>query len=340
MNEQAWPWPEPLKVLKSRSGPYLKTAEGTLGPHTLSLHCSSAPETPLEFRVFLDGHLVFEQGEATPALAWYQLCEDLGYRAEDHWDLDPALILFHQALPILAQGWEEPGLPRNDLGLPEGVVCLATVRAAWDKATQALPEDRDGDPAKDALNLVAACFKALPLRAVVFHDDPARRKDHVGTAMDAPLLGIFVQLGRGPQDRVTLAKATLNASGGQKWSPWEPGGAWRAEGREFKATQGPTEYLKAAGLQGPLPPGFPALFQEALEALAQALEPVVETYRLGYPAGIHWHRDVSARYLNQTITNVRLVGGRPVLTLEDGTEVVVDGAPKPALTQVAGAEEV
>ena len=339
MNEQVWFWPEPLKVLKSQGGPYLKTAEGTIGSHGVAVHCSSAPETPLEFRVFLDGRLIFEQGMTTPALAWYQLCQELGYHAETHWDLDPALILFHQALPVLAQGWEEPGLPYHDLGLPEGVVCLATVAAAWDKATQAMPEEPDGDPAKDASNLVAACFKALPLRAVVFQDNPARRKDLVGTAVDAPLLGIFVQLGPAPKTRVTLAKATLNASGGQKWSPWEPGGTWREEGREFTPTQGPAEFLKAAGRHEPVPPGCPALFQAALESLAAVLEPVVETYRLGYPAGIRWHRDARTRYLDHRIANVRLQGGRSVLMLEDGTEVVVVATTKPALTLVAGEED-
>jgi hypothetical protein len=339
MNEEAWFWPAPLKVLKSQGGPYLKTAEGTIGAHSVAVHCSSAAETPMEFRVFLDGQLIFEQGQTTPGLAWYHLCKELGYHAEDHWDLDPALILFHQALPLLARGWEEPGLPFNDLGLPEGVVCLAQVRAAWDGATQALQQDPDGDPDHDAANLVAACFKALPLRAVVFHDDPARRKDYVGTAVDAPLLGIFVHFGQTHPNQVTVAKATLNASGGQQWSSWEPGGTWREEGREFAATQGPAEFLKAAGLQTPVPLGFPARFQAVLEGLAGVLDPVVEAYRLDFPAGIRWHRDARTRYLDHSIANVRRDGGRYVLILEDGTEVVVAGTPKPALTRVAGEED-
>jgi hypothetical protein len=329
----------PLEVLESRSGPYLKTAEGTIGAHRVSVHCSSAAEASLEFRVFLDGQSIFELGLPTPGLAWYQLCKELGYQAEQHWDLDPALILFHQALPILAQGWDEPGLPFTDLGLPEGVVCLATVRSAWNEATQALPVALDGDPDHEASNLVAACFKALPLRAVVFHDDPARRKDYVGTAVDAPLLGIFVHFGHAPQSRVTLAKATLNASGGQRWSPWQPGGAWREEGRDFAATQGPPEFLKAAGLQGHVPSTFPELFQAALEGLASVLDPVVETYRLAYPAGIRWHRDPRTRYLDHTITHVRMEDGGAVLVLEDGTEVAVAGIPRAALTLVAGEED-
>ena len=339
MNEQAWFWPQPLKLLKSQGGPYLKTAEGTIGDHAVTVHCSSAEETPMEFRVFLDGRMVFEQGQSTPALAWYQLCQELGYQAEDHWDLDPALILFHQVLPVLAQGWGTPGLPFNDLGLPEGVCCLATVRSAWDRATQALTQDPDGDPDQDAANLVVRCFKALPLRAVVFQDDPARRRDPVGTTVDAPLLGIFVQLGQVPENRVTLAKATLNASGGQTWSRWAPGGTWSEEGRDFKATQGPAEFLNAAGLQGPVPPGFPGLFQAGLEGLARALEPAVEAYRLGYPAGIHWHRDARARYLDRSIANVRMEAGRPVLILDDGTEVAVARPPRSSITQVAGEED-
>jgi len=339
MIKQEWFWPEPLKLLKSQGGPYLKTAEGAIGSHAVTAHCSSAAETPLEFRVFLDGQRVFDLGQATPDLAWYELCRELGYRAEEHWDLDPALILFHQALPLLAQGWEAPGLPYNDLGVPEGVVCLANVRSAWAQATQALTETPGGDPAEDGANLVAACFKALPLRAVVFQDDQARRKDYVGTAVDAPLLGVFAHFGPAPHRGVTLAKATVNAAGGQKWSPWQPGGAWREEGREFAATQGPAEFLRAAGLDVPVPPGFAEQFQTVLEGLAGVLEPEVEAYRLGYPAGIRWHRDPRTRYLDQSITNVRMEGGRPVLSLQDGTEVALAGTPKPGLTRVAGQED-
>jgi hypothetical protein len=337
MNEQAWFWPEALNVLKAQDGPYLKTASGTIGAHGLTVHRSTAPETPEEFRVFLDGQMVFELGQTTPALPWYHLCQELGYHAEEHWDLDPALILFHQALPVLTRDWQEPGLPYNDLGVPEGVVCLATVRSAWANATRALKENPDGDPGQAGANQVAACFKALPLRAVVFHDDPARRKDHVGTLVDAPLLGIFLQFGNTRPNRVTLAKATLNASGGQKWSPWEPGGAWREEGRDFVATQGPAAFLKAAELQGPVPPE--EVFQAVLEGLAEVLDPLVEAYRLSYPAGIRWHREARSRFLNQRITEVRMAGDRPVLILEDGTEVVVAETRNAGLIQVAGEED-
>jgi len=81
MNEQAWFWPIPLKVLESQGGPYLRTAEGTIGGHRVSVHCSSAADAAVEFRVFLDGQGIFEQGQTTPALAWYQLCDELGYQA-------------------------------------------------------------------------------------------------------------------------------------------------------------------------------------------------------------------------------------------------------------------
>ena len=114
-----------MRVQSSKDDPYLKTATGTLGAHSLEAHCSTAPEAPLDFRVFLDGMLVFEPGMATPDVLWYRCAQELGYHAEDHWDLDPALILFHQALPLLAQGWGEGSLPFNELGVPDGVVCLA-----------------------------------------------------------------------------------------------------------------------------------------------------------------------------------------------------------------------
>ena len=196
MTRIPWNWKEPLKVLSSKDDPYLKTATGTLGSHALEVHCSTAPEAPLEFRVFLDGTLVFEPGMVTPAVGWYRLAQELGYHAEDHFDLDPALILFHQVLPVLARGWGEGGLPFNELGIPDGVVCLATVREAWNAAVAALKKELDADPKAQAAILLGACMAALPLRAVVFQDDPGRREDHVGTPVDDPLLGIFLHLGR------------------------------------------------------------------------------------------------------------------------------------------------
>jgi len=169
----------------------------------------------------------------TPDTSWYRFCQELGYHAEDHWDLDPALILFHQVLPALARGWREGGLPCNGLGIPDGVICLATAREAWTAAVATLQRDSGADPDDRAGNLLGACFSALPLRAVVFQDDPGRREDHVGTTVDDPLLGIFLHLGRSRKRMATLAKAAINATGGLRWSPWEPGGTWEAEGREF-----------------------------------------------------------------------------------------------------------
>ena len=336
MSEKTWSWDEPLTVLESVDGPYLKTASGTIGVHPVAVHCSSAPETPFEFRVFLDGKLVFEQGMTTPEAGWYQLCQDLGYRAGEHWDLDPALILFHQALPVLTRGWKEPALPLDDLGLPEGVVCLATVQAAWSKAVAGGREDPDGDPDRAAADLVAACFKALPLRAVVFHDDPGQREDHVGTALDDPLLGVFLHLGRSRRRRVTLAKATQNATGGLKWSAWEPGGDWTAEGREFTATQGPAEFLRAGNLGDAVPSGFGELFRAQVDALGRLMDPVLEAYRHAYPAGIVWHRDAGAGFLNRMVVEVRTEAGRPVPVLDDGSEVVVAETRRAHLTRVTG----
>jgi hypothetical protein len=276
----------------------------------------------------------------TPDVAWYRCAQELGYHAEDHWDLDPALILFHQVLPVLAQGWSEGGLPFNELGLPDGVVCLATVREAWKAAVAALKREPDEGPEAQPAILLGACFGALPLRAVVFQDDPGRRKDYLGTAVDDPLLGIFLHLGRSRKHRVTLAKAAINATGGLRWSPWEPGGAWEAEGREFKATQGPADFLEAASLGGAATPAFTERFRAGIEGLARAMDPVVEAYRLAYPAGIPWHRDPGGRFLERTIVETRTEAGRQVLVLDDGTEVVVAETRKAGSTRVVGQEDV
>jgi hypothetical protein len=335
MNKKSWVLNEPLKIVKSVDEPYLQNASGTLGAHQLEVHHAPGPETPAEFRVFLDGKLIFELGMTTPELAWYQVCQELGYRAEEHWDLDPALILFQQALPALARGWREHGLPFNDLGIPDGVICLANVRAAWEKETKA-PTPTPDDEVE---TLVAACFAALPLRAVVFHDDPRRRKDFLGTALDDPLLGVFLQFGRSRANRATLAKGTINATGGLGWSPWELGGAWHEGGREFGATQGPADFLKAAGLEDSVLPGWPEAFRKRLDSLVKFMDPVVEEYRVGYPAGIPWHREERTRFLDHMIVAVRTTGGRHILTLDDGSELVVVEAEHAALTQVAGQED-
>ena len=336
MDENAWSLNEPLQLLASMDNPYLKTAKGSLGAHELEVHCATAPDTLLSFRVFLDGGLVFEQGAAMPERAWYHLCQELGYQAESHWDLDPALILFHQVLPSLARDWGEAVLPFNDLGIPEGVVCLATVRAAWAKAVEGLKKGLREDSNQQAANHVAACFDGLTLRAIVFHDDPGHREDLVGTEVDDPLLGVFLHFGQAREKRVTLAKGTLNATGGLRWSPWEPGGVWVLEGREFAATEGPADFLRAAGLEGPVPPGFGDLFQAQLQGLIKVLDPVVEAYRHAYPARIPWHRDARTRFLNHTIVDVHAKGGRLVLVLDDGSEVVVAEPVRPGVMQVVG----
>ena len=336
MNENRWSLNEPLQLLASVDNPYLKSARGRLGAHELEAHAATAPDTPLAFRVFLDGKPVFEQGLATPEGAWYHLCQELGYQADTHWDLDPALILFHQVLPALAREWGEDALPFNELGIPDGVTCLATVGAAWGKAVAAANRGLKEDPHGQAAHQVAACFEALALRAIVFHDDPGHREDLVGTEVDDPLLGIFLHFGQAPETRVTLAKGTLNATGGLKWSSWEPGGVWVLEGREFAATQGPADFLRAAGMAGTVAPGFGDLFQAQLNELSRVMDPVVEGYRHVYPGRIPWHRDARTRFLNHTIVAVRTKGDRQVLVLDDGSEVVVAEPVRAGLMQVVG----
>lgn len=330
MDRGTWILREPLTVLTSVDDPYLMTASGTLGGHDLAIHLAPDAGQGEDFKVFLDGGTVFELGLVTPAEPWFRLCRELGYEADAHWDLDPAWILFQQVVPALARDWREHPLPYLELGLPEGVLGLATVQTAWEAAVSALGER---DPAEAQ---VAACLRALPLRAVVFQDDPSHREDFVGTGVDDPLLGVFVHLGRSRRHRVTLAKATLNGTGGLRWSPWEPGGEWREEGREWMGTQGPEVFLEAAGLAGAMVAGFKEAFALALAGLIRVLDPAVEAYRHAYPAAIRWHRDPFTRYLNHMIVAVRMVEGRPHLVLDDGSEVAVAEPAGPSLLSVRG----
>jgi hypothetical protein len=316
-----WILNQPLNVLASEDHPYLETALGTLGGHEVAVHLAPGdPDQNVqgEFRIFLDGVEVFEMGDATPGRPWFQLCQELGFEAEAHWDWDPALILFQQVIPALAQDWHEVELPYTDAGVPEGVLCLGTLRRTWNERVRLLHTH----PVVGADRLVADLFHRLPLRAVVLHDDPERRVDFVGNPMDTPYLGEFLHLGVDRARSVVVSRVTLQGTGGMRWSPWLPGGAWRGEGREFVGSQGPQQFLEAAGLGAAAPEGFKGLFKSTLERLCAHLEPFVEAYRESYPAGVAWHRDPKDRYLERTIVDVRM-GAETVLILDDGSEVVV-----------------
>jgi hypothetical protein len=169
---------------------------------------------------------------------------------------------------------------------------------------------------------VVELFEWLPLRSVVFHDDPRRRVDYVGNTLDEPYLGIFLHLGTHRDHSVYVSRATLQGTGGSKWSPWLPGGDWGEGGRAWVMTQGPMDFLKASGLPAGTPSGFEETFHRTLRQLLEAMDPLLEAYRQTYPAGIPWHRDPKTRYLNHMIVGVRFER-HPILLLDDGSEVMV-----------------
>ncbi|HJW09454.1 MAG TPA: hypothetical protein VJ483_07435, partial [Holophagaceae bacterium] len=113
MTISSWILSDPLRVLDSEDHPYLETALATLGSHELALSYSKAREAKEgrpEFKVFLDGELIYEMGDASPARAWFLLCRELGFDPARHWDWDPALILFQQVIPAMTQEWHEHDL--------------------------------------------------------------------------------------------------------------------------------------------------------------------------------------------------------------------------------------
>lgn len=321
MTTDGWVLREPLKLLDSEDHPYLETALATLGRHELALTFSAAREQDPELKLFLDGRLIFEIGMSSPDRPWFELCRELGYDPHLHWDWDPALILFRQVMPAMARDWHEHALPYNQLGIPDGVICLATLQEAFEARVQLLRRRVEQHP-EAAHQTVADCFTRLPLRAVIFHDDPQRRVDFVGNTVDEPYMGVFLYLGERRETAALISRATLHATGGMKWSPWLPGGDWVNGGREFVMTQGPASFLRAADLPDHRPEGFFEAFRKDLAFLCQGLEPLVEAYREAYPAGIPWHRDPRTRYLNRMIVDVRM-GEHPVLILDDGSEVTV-----------------
>ena len=325
MTISSWILNESLRVLDSKDHPYLETALATLGAHELALSYSKAREAKEghpEFKVFLDGEQIFEMGDASPTKAWFTLCRALGYSPEANWDWDPALILFQQVIPAMTGDWHEHELPYTGLGVPEGVICLANLRHALAERVATFRHrvgDGHGDP---ALTKVVELFEWLPLRSVIFHDDPRRRVDFVGNDLDSPFLGIFLHLGLQRETAVFVSRATLHSTGGLKWSPWLPGGDWGHDGRQWVMTQGPEDFIRASGLPPSTPQGFEEAFQRTLRQLFESLEPLVEAYRETHPESIPWHRDPKTRYLNRMIVAVRFEG-RPILTLDDGSEITV-----------------
>jgi len=325
MADRAWILRSPLKVLDCEDHPYLESARATLGGRELQLSYSRAMEdaggTP-EFKFFLDGELAYELGDASPSAAWFKLCRDQGYDPAAHWDWDPALILFQQVIPAMTEEWHEHELPYTGLGVPLGVVCLANLRHAMAERIAGWRHrvgDGHGDP---PMTKAVELFEWLPLRSVVFHDNPQRRVDYVGNSLDTPFVGVYLNLGLSRERVVSLSKVTLSSTGGLRWSPWLPGGDWARDGRTFLSTQGSHDFLRAASLEGGTPVGFEAAFRRVAEDLAESLDPLVEAYRLTYPAGIPWHRDPATRYMNHMIVGVRFES-HPILTLDDGSEITV-----------------
>jgi len=315
-----WILREPLVLLESEDHPYLESARGRIGAHEVAVHLAGdwhRKEHYPEFRVFLDGAEIFEWGDPAPAKEWFTLCHQLGYTPQQHWDWDPALILFQQVLPALAVQWRHVPLPYGPAGVPAGVTSLATLRmnlADWASRLQ--------HPHPNPLDeLMAMLFGRLPLRAVILHDDPESRLDFVGNPLDAAYLGEFLYLGEDRATAAVLSRMTFSGTGGMRWSPWLPGGGWSEQGREFAATQGAGHFLRAAGLPEVAPKGFEPAFNRTLESLGTFLEPLVEAYLETCPTGIPWHRDPKNRYVNHMVVEARMEHGRTILVLDDGSEL-------------------
>ena len=307
----AWILGAPLKVMRREDHPYQETDLATLGRHEVVLTRLQPPGPNPGCRIFLDGHAIYAPGDAAPGASWFDLCRELGYEPRRHWDWDPALILFQQVVPALAAGWHEPPLALDALGVPEGVICLATLRQAFANAVAELRRNSPG-PVADK---VVETFEWLPLRAVVFHDDGQQPLDFDGQGTACGRVSLWLGIHR---DRaVVLESETLDNH--RHWQPETP------------ATQrpvGPEAFLVAAGLD-PIPPkGFRAAFHQALDQLCTSLEPLVEAYRRTYPVGIPWQRDTGDRLRGRTIMEIR-PGPPTVLVLDDGTELTLETAPVP-----------
>jgi len=308
MAMDAWILSAPLKVLRQEDHPYQEATLATLGRHELGLCRRKTPDGP-GCELFLDGHSIYLAGSPAPARAWFELCRELGYEPARHWDWDPTLILFHQVIPALAADWHEPPLPMGDQGLPPGVLSLATLRQAFAEAVAGLRRTHAGPVAAK----VAETFEWLPLRAVVFHDDAQLPLDFDGTGPSGRVslwLGIH-------RDRPVVIEGI---------SPAPPSHRWLAEAPRNQPDA--VSYLAAAGLEPEPPKGFESALQAALDQLCLWLEEPLDAYRRTYPVGISWHHGRRDGLIGRTIVEVRS-GERPMLVLDDGTEVALDPDPAP-----------
>ena len=309
MTVDAWILGVPLKVLRQEDHPYHETTLATLGRHEIGLHRRPSPQGS-GCELFLDGRSVFLPGCPAPGRAWFDLCRELGYEPTQHWDWDPAMILFQQVIPALAADWHEPPLLLNAQGMPEGVLSLAGLRQTFAEAVAALRQKHLG-PVEAK---VAETFEWLPLRAVVFHDDSQVPLDFEGIG---PCGRVSLCLGIHPERPVLLE--------GQ--SPAHPASRWSA--RTPHGPLSPDAFLLAAGLDPEPPKGYEAALQSALEGLCQQMEDPLDAYRRTYPVGIPWHHGRRERLVGRTIVDVR-PGDPPMLILDDGSAVPIDPDPVPS----------
>jgi hypothetical protein len=263
--------------------PYLELARATLGAHQLEARIQDEGSQKT-LHVDLDGHPIYTWGDAMPGPAWFDLCQEGGYRPRFHWDRDPMTILFREVLPSMAASWTEFGLPYSGTGFPEGVIHLVALQRAHEAFRFRMLDKSSSQ--SDAQ--VAAMFARIPLRAIVLHDRPAQRLEELGSAADEGYLGIDLIFGGSHRAAARLTKVSLSNIRSDRWSPWFPGGHWVNGGREFVSTQGITDFLRASGAERNLVAGFGMAFGSLLKEYAATMNPYVDSYCAMYPKPIPW----------------------------------------------------
>lgn len=276
--------------------PYLESSLASLGTHELEA-CLLDNGGRRTLKVLLDGSLIYKSGDIMPAVEWFDLCREGGYRPRSDWDRDPVAILFHGVLPAMAEQWKVFPLPYEKDGFPEGVDSLSTMQKAHLAFTSHLSEFST----RGAAAQIAKMFSRLPLRAVVLHDRQEQRGDYLGNALDESYIGIDLILGLRPDYPVRLGKVSLFSSGTMRWSPWITGGRWTNDGREFTAKENVADFLRASGLLVEPLAGFEAAFDALIQNYAAFMNEVVERYLTVYPASIPWRHDRVNQYLHCSV---------------------------------------
>ena len=82
----------PFKARVTQDHPSLESSRASLGGHELEAYVLDDGDRKT-LRVLLDGAIIFKSGDVMPAVDWFNVCREGGYRPRFDWDRDPVTLL-------------------------------------------------------------------------------------------------------------------------------------------------------------------------------------------------------------------------------------------------------